>query len=149
MDFGKIKQQMRSIVDYPQLDIGDYTIRILETFTDSVHDFDRQIFRFEVDGVGEAIPNKIYFLFPHDANDTKAIRTVAFRWRHFCACFGFNYAHDDPDPRDFVGRLGRVRIDSDNWGYLQVRHFYTDDGTHSNNPSTLARLADMSAAVSR
>ena len=123
MQWNELTEEMAKVETYPILEPGDYLVKIRDFAIDHVKDFHRLTFFFLVDQIGEAIPNKITLLFPMSKDDQKSMRTSAFKWRNFCACFGFDPKDTKIQPSNFLNRTGRVRIGLDNWGYTNVKQF--------------------------
>lgn len=141
MDWQRVNAKMQTVEEFPQLEEGDYRIRIEEFYYDKVKDFERLCFRFVVENIGDAIPNKIFFLYPVDETDEKNLRTTTFKWRRFCRCFGLDPKNVRTEPAAFLKRVGRVKIARDNWGYLNVCHFYPANDDETADAKKLAKAA--------
>lgn len=142
MQWNEINAKMQSVEEFPQLEEGDYRIRLEEFYWDKVQNFNRLCFRFSVANVGDAIPNKIFFLYPLDSNDEKSWRTTTFKWRRFCHCFGLDEKNPKTEPVNFLGRVGRVKIARDNWDYLNVVHFYPASDENSTDVKRIAKATE-------
>lgn len=144
MDFQTWLSKARDVRDLTIVPDGDYTVTITGFVFDKVNNYERLTYRFEIDGLGQCIPDKIHFLFPTGDDNPELTRGVLIRLRMFYACFGVDIDTCQNDPEVFLRKRGKIRIETDTKGYKNVVKFYKKDFLENAPASEYARRASQS-----
>ena len=141
MNFEKLLNDARNVSELEIVPDGDYNIQIVETWADQVNGYERLNFKFEIDGRGECIPNKISFFLPTGDEDPEKTRRTLIRLRQFYKCFNVDIDRCNASPRIFLKQRGKVAIKTDAQGYKTVTYFYAPEYSTKTTAKEYARRA--------